>query len=266
MEKLIPVLWFVFFVSILLYACVDRIKDNERGAAFWLFGWYGSILRPGLVFKLPFAKIYRHTIAPRENRRESGSFITEPAEGFLVKTDLDVVVMFDPDTTDIKDFIKFHQVQDGLEKNVWIKIKNFIDDKIRHAKNPTSDTAKTDDIKQAAEDEGHRFIKEYSGAGKIAFEDGWLKLDIDDEARVAVQAPKIQELYNKQQQLAQNKFDEMVEQTRGEDKEMTRKEAVITVLNRMDKTANMSDQTWNIPGLTGVAAEIFKKIAQKEAD
>ena len=264
MEYFVTLLWFVFGIAILAYACIDFIKDNERGAAFWLFGWYGKILRPGFILKWPFAKIIKYTITPRDNLRISRSFITEPKSGFMVKTELDILLMFDPDATDINDFIKFHQVQKGLEETIWTRIKNFIDDQLRHAEEPTSDSDKTDEIKQLAEEEGHNFIKEYSGAGIIAFEEGWLKLDITDDAREAVQAAMIQEKYNLQQELAQKQFDAMVTQMMGENEEMTRKEAVIAVLNRMDKASNLSDQTWNFPGVPEALAKILVKASSSK--
>jgi len=266
MQIFIYFLYSVLGIALFLYACIDSVPDNHRGAAFWPLlpgGWYGSVLFPGFVFKLPFAKIVTYSIATRKAQKKYDIFYTEPKTGFIVKTEQTILVWFDKETRELDDFVKFHQVQDGLEEDVWEYVKNFVDNLLRHADEPTSDSAKTDEIVGEAVAEAKKFIKEYSGAGRLALAENWLKIDIDDEARRAVQAAKIQEKYNEQQQLAQDKFDAMVKQQMGgteEAPDMTKKEATIAVLNRMDQTSNLSDTTFNIPGLKEAMVEIGTKL------
>ena len=267
LDTLLHTAFWVLGLAITAYACIDFVKDNERGAAFWPLipgGWYGNILRPGLVLKLPFAKIYTYSIMPRKDKKKLDTFITEPKTGFMVKSDMLIVSMFDKYATKLDDFIKFHQVQEDLEENVWEYVKNFVDGKIRHEDEPATNSVTTDKIISEAITEANDFIKEYSGAGRLAFKDNWLKIDIDDAAREAVEGVRIQDKVNERRKSAQDQVNILIDETRGADKEMTRKEAAITVLNVMDKPSNMSDQTFNIPGLPEAVGGILRKIISEE--
>lgn len=251
-----------------LKICADFVNDNTLGAAFWLNGFHGPVLKPGFVwFKLPGARIITHSTEPRVDKKAEQTVRLEPATGPIAVVKINMILGLDPDTDRLESFKTFHREEKALESSAMEHIIRWLDDRIGRESDPNANGVKKA-IETEAKAELGCFLARKFGSIKVALAE--FKIDMDEDVREAMEERRKQELNNEAEQLKQTQFNTMVDELmRGEGgKTLTRKEAATLVLARMDKKANISDQTFNLKGAEGLgeAARIIISALNKKED
>ncbi|MEK7452695.1 MAG: hypothetical protein AAB614_00505 [Patescibacteria group bacterium] len=215
-EEVVNLSSFIVLIAIVAYFTVFHVDDNEI-AMRNLFDFYGGVVvGPTFRMKLPGSEITRHSSASRKKTAIKDREFTLDSKsgepGFRIIATLSFILGL-KQNVDKEGFKTFHRLQESLEEDIALEyLIELIDNEVRTGMVPPNEPRDTQaqgvimksvveprDIQDAITQSVKNQLQEYLDAvtaNSTEIRGFKLKLDLDEAARVQMEATKLQDLKN----------------------------------------------------------------------